>query len=216
MAAVIAAIHALAASFTAVPSPTRSPARTVFAPIASRTGCTRSSTSAGPAASIVSFPCSAGPFVPSIIASTRVTPDSSASRTTVSVPEVPIVDACTHTASRGAALPAARSTSTTASVSKSVSNTTSASATALGASCATVAPSDASGAARSALRFHTVTSWPSRRSDRATPAPIVPVPSTVTRTSSLRPVTAPCRHPADRTRRVRGSTGRTRDARGHG
>ena len=43
---------------------------------------------------------------------------------------------------------------------------------------ATFAPADASARALSALRFHTVTSWPRLKKRRAIAAPILPIPTT--------------------------------------
>ena len=58
--------------------------------------------------------------------------------------------------------------------------TTSASATASATEPETVTPSSANGAAFSAVRFQARTVCPSRTSERAIPAPMIPVPSTAT------------------------------------
>ena len=87
---------------------------------------------------------------------------------------------CAHTAPSRTDGSMAEATSAVASASNSIVSTTSAAATASTAPEATCAPSEASGSALPASRFHTTTSRPARSRLRAMPAPINPVPSTAT------------------------------------
>src|SRR5450830_934161 len=180
-AAVSVVIHALHTSFSAVPWPMVSPAQTTFWEMAAKTGSRRSRSAGSPATRRTRRPVSAGPRVPSIIASTVATPWVAASWATRSAPSSPMVAACTQTASARIAPTACSATESTAAASKRVVITTSASRTASATDVATTAPDATSGCARSMLRFHTVTGKPARRSDRATPAPMIPVPRTAIR-----------------------------------
>src|SRR4029079_13595846 len=76
-------------------------------------------------------------------------------------------------------------TASTASVSKSPVTTASLPDTASATDPATVIPSPARASARAAVRFQTTTSWPSRASEPAMPAPMIPVPMTATRMAPL-------------------------------
>jgi len=130
----------------------------------------------------MSFPSSAGWRVPSTGASTYRAPCAAAragSRSPASRTLTVLVWA--HRTPSGAAGSAAAITSATESPSHSIVTTTSAPATASAAVPATCAPSAASGAARPGVRSHTVTSRPARSILRAIAAPMVPVPSTATR-----------------------------------
>src|SRR3954447_960789 len=100
---------------------------------------------------------------------------------------MPTVLACTHTAPSRNRGRTGSIVCATASVSKSIVMTTSAPDTASAAVSATRAPSSARGLAFSVLRFHTVTSRPSRSRLRAIPAPMIPVPSTATVGAVLMP-----------------------------
>jgi hypothetical protein len=93
--------------------------------------------------------------------------------------------AWTHRIPSGAAGNASAMTSATELPSHKIVITASASATASGGEPATSAPSAARGAARSRVRFHTVTSRPDRSRLWAMPVPMMPVPSTATRMSDL-------------------------------
>jgi hypothetical protein len=97
-----------------VPAPA-GPARTVRWAMASNTGAQRSRASSGPAASTVSLPCSAGPFVPVTGASTKTTPCRSASAAQRSVSWTPTVEAWIHSAPSAADGKAASATARTAS-----------------------------------------------------------------------------------------------------
>jgi hypothetical protein len=68
----------------------------------------------------------------------------------------------------------------TASASASIVMTTSAPAAAAAGESKASAPTSVSARALPPSRFQTRTGMPARRSDRAMPAPIVPVPSTAT------------------------------------
>ena len=91
-----------------------------------------------------------------------------------------MVDDWTRTVVDAMSEPSSSSTASTPSVSNSMVITMSTPATASAAVAQTVAPSAANGAALAAVRFQARTRCPARRSERAMPVPMMPVPSTAT------------------------------------
>ena len=95
------------------------------------------------------------------------------------MPSGPTVALCSQTPSPSAPVSSSPFASTE-STSKSMVIATSAPCTASPTESATVMPSSANGSAFERVRFHARTSCPSRFSERAMPAPMVPVPITAT------------------------------------
>jgi hypothetical protein len=180
----------LSTSLNALARPGSAPTRTVFCPLAAKTGSHVSSALSGPATMTSSSPFSAGSFVPDTGASTRVTPVSSASSAARSVAATPIVLICTQIAFslmpfRAPSGPVIADS--TASQSASMVRTTSELAADAAGVLATVAPSLASDSAFSRVRFQTLTLRPASSRSCAMALPMIPVPSTATFMGSLVP-----------------------------
>ena len=135
-----------------------------------------------------SWPASAGPLLPDTGASTNMTSGrSSPSRLPISVVSArPIVPICAHTAPAGSAsaTPLSKITEVTTSAVGSIVITTCASWTASAGDAATSAPASDSGAVAVDERSQTVVRSPAETRLRAIAEPMMPVPSTATRTFS--------------------------------
>src|SRR5689334_21693503 len=114
MASVTASTQWFMTNLKRVAAPAASPKMMVLLPTAPKSGSSLLMASVGPEANTTNSPLSAGPLVPSTGASTNVSPSSSASAASDSVPLMPTVDACHHSAPAGAAGAASRMTSSTA------------------------------------------------------------------------------------------------------
>src|SRR5215207_392339 len=150
-----AASHALTTSLSRVPAPTSPTHRTVAATGANTVSAT-AWRSSGPAANTVSFPCWAGPLVPSTGASTKRTPASAARAARRVVDSAPTVAICTQVAPGRADRTASAITDSVTGPSASIVTTTSPAPTASAGEAATVTPPAApapvaSAAARSAM-----------------------------------------------------------------
>src|SRR5215207_2001946 len=178
-----AASHALTTSLSRVPAPTSPTHRTVAATGANTVSAT-AWRSSGPAANTVSFPCWAGPLVPSTGASTKPTPASAARAARRVVDSAPTVAICTQVAPGRADRTASAITDSVTGPSASIVTTTSPAPTASAGEAATVTPPAApalvaSAAARSALapsRFQTVRGNPAPAKREAMAPPMMPVP----------------------------------------
>src|SRR6266511_2670669 len=175
-------IQLLTTSFSRVPR-SLSPSQTLPREIAAKTGSHRARASGGPDASTNSCPSSAGFFVPSTGASTYVTSRSAASPISRSVAAMPIVLDWIQSepADMASSPPLSTIVASTAGASASIVSTTSAPRTAAAGVSATWAPSSSSCRAVSSVRFQTGTSFPALSRLRAIGAPMIPVPSSVTR-----------------------------------
>ena len=147
-------------SLSRLPAPA-GPSHLVSRPSAAYTGSSTGCAASGPEARISSWPFSAGPRVPDTGASTKYTsgrswPTRAASS---SLALTPIVLICDQTASGriASSIPNSKATWFTAAASATMVITTSACRTASPGSSWAVAPSAASWAAGSGVRFHTST-----------------------------------------------------------
>ena len=135
-----------------------------------------------------SCPASAGPLLPDTGASTNMMSGrSSPIRLPISaVSARPIVPICAHTASWASALatPLSKITEVTTSAVGSIVITTCASRTASAGDAATSAPASDSGAVAVVERSQIVVRSPAETRLRAIAEPMMPVPSTATRTFS--------------------------------
>ncbi len=163
-------------------------------PSASRIGRARSRAASSPAANSSPLPVSIAVMLPSTGHSTNFAPVCSITGCSSLTTSGPAVLISINTWSRAAltAPPSPRYAARIAPASVRIETTISASSTASAGAAATRPTPSVS--ARSRVRFHSVSSWPSALSRRAIAPPILPVPRIATRITAS---SSPCAPPKD-------------------